>query len=140
MKAKVLIPIGLLVVAGVALGQGSSTQPAPSRPAGILISMDSSCPPAEVVPPEAEQLTPTQKTLMKAAQPVSLKRVNPWTGAMALMVQVAAMGAATPPPPPPAGAVAYPTQAALDCAWTLQGLAEDTGEAGEGADIADYGG
>lgn len=63
-------------------------------------------------------------------------RFNPLTGAMAMLLRgmmVAASGAV------PAGAQAYPAQPGLDVSWSLQGMADEEEQGGEG-DIIEYGG
>ena len=63
-------------------------------------------------------------------------RFNPLTGVMAMVLRgmmVAASGAV------PAWAQAYPAQPGLDVSWSLQGMADEEEQGGEG-DIIEYGG
>lgn len=50
-----------------------------------------------------------------------------------------AVAASTQPPPIPAGVNTYPDQPRLDVSWSLQGLADEEDQGGEG-DIVDYDG
>jgi len=63
------------------------------------------------------------------------RTVSPLSCLLAVLVPQVALAAS---PPPVGGMPNYPVQPALRVSWSLQGMADDMDEGGEGADVTEY--
>lgn len=126
---------------GVGVFADPVVEPA-SPPQGVELKILGAQRPEE--PSEEPQETGPAETVAK--QPAQLKPAKGVFGPARMKMMLAglwlrgmAMAASTQPPPIPAGVNPYPDQPRLDVSWSLQGLADEEEQGGEG-DIVDYDG
>lgn len=96
-------------------------------------------PVAEVDEAAVAALPVPAKAKSKVTQPISLGPGQFKVALVGLWLRGMAVAASAAPPPIPSGVNPFPDQPRLDVSWSLQGLADEEDQGGEG-DIVDYDG
>lgn len=149
-RISVAVALTVACWSGLQTIQAESFVPAQTQEVELRTIAIGDCETPPNIPEDTEEATSIAVQAGDLANPRQLHRQRsplgsalryPWRVALGLTLRGLQMSGSISAAAavPPAGVLPYPVQPTLDVAWTLQGLADDEEQAGEG-DVAEYGG